>query len=248
LYTNEGSGEDSCIADVDNDGKVEYLTADCYREDAAKVLIFEFDDAGELEIPPRVVIEGYDKPAFNCSLETGDVDNDGANELVVMWKGKTDENHGTLLAYDIGQNGARVAYTFAYEDPDLDLGYAEKMMCIADADNDGLNDLVVTTRGEPPWNGNGLGHVLLFTAKAPDVTTKEIIADFQPGTADALWPAVGDADNDGKNEIVVATGVGNREEPGTSHVVIIEKIETTGGFGGGGFGGGGSYGGFKRPE
>jgi len=34
---------------------------------------------------------------------------------------------------------------------------------------------------------------------------------------------IGDADNDGKNEILLATGKGDRTKPGTSYVVLIEK-------------------------
>ena len=36
---------------------------------------------------------------------------------------------------------------------------------------------------------------------------------------------IGDADNDGKNEIVLATGKGDRTKPGISYVVIVEKNE-----------------------
>ena len=37
------------------------------------------------------------------------------------------------------------------------------------------------------------------------------------------WFEVGDADNDGENEIVLATGKGERREPGISYVVLVEK-------------------------
>lgn len=224
LYNNQGSGEDSFIADIDNDGEVEYLTCDCYREDAARVLIFEFDEAGELEVPPRLVIDGYeDTKCFNCSLETGDVDNDGRLELIVAWKRKWGVNDGTIVGYRVDAQAVAPLCTFAKEDPDLDLGYGEKMMCVADADNDGRNDLVVTTRGEPPWNGNGLGHVFLFRVLPDGQVERTLLMNFHPGKADAVWPAVGDADNDGRNEIALATGVGHREHPGVSHVVLLEK-------------------------
>jgi hypothetical protein len=224
IYHSTGSGEDSFIADIDNDGKVEYLTCDCYRKDQAKVHIFEFDRHGELIVPPRITLDGFDgMKCFNCSLETGDIDNDGANELIVSWKRKPDINSGTILGYRVDGQGATPIYTFAREDETLDLGYAEKMMCVADADNDGKNELVVTTRGEPRWGGRGMGHVFMFKIHAPDRIQRTLIVDFHDGKADAVWPAVGDADNDGLNEIVIATGVGHREKPGRSHVVIIEK-------------------------
>jgi len=224
LYHCTGSGEDSFIADVDNDGRVEYLTCDCYRVDQARVHIFDFDDEGNLILPPRITIDGYDgQKCFNCSLEIGDIDNDGTNELIVSWKKKSGINLGTILAYRVRARDAQIAYTLTQDDKSLDLGYAEKMMCVADADNDGKNELIVTTRGEPRWGGGGLGHTFMFKIKAPTKIIKTLVADFLDGKADALWPAVGDADNDGRNEIVLATGVGDREKPGRSHVVIIEK-------------------------
>ncbi len=223
IYHNSGSGEDSFLVDVDNDGRVEYLTCDCYRDDQAKVLVFEFDDRGELVTPPRITIEGFDGVAcFNGSIETGDVNNDGKTELIVGWKAKRDRQTGTILGYRIDDEGAEVVHTFAREDAALDLGYFEKMMCVADCDNDGKNDLIVTTRGEPRWGGGGLGHVFQYRLGADGEVRRTLIANFHAGKADACWPAVGDADNDGKNEIVIATGVGHREKPGQSHVVLIE--------------------------
>jgi hypothetical protein len=36
---------------------------------------------------------------------------------------------------------------------------------------------------------------------------------------------VGDADNDGKNEVVLATGKGDRTKPGKSYVLLLEIVE-----------------------
>lgn len=226
LYQNSGSGEDSFLVDVDNDGEVEYLTCDCYRPGEARVLIFKLDASGELITPPWQVMEGYgDRKCFNCSIEVGDVDNDGMNELVTMWRpGNLGEpNVGTLLGYEVGPEGAQVAYEFGMEDPDLDLGYGEKMMCIADADNDGKNDLLVTTRGERFWGGNGLGHVFLYNVNSDGSISKSMLFNFQPNAADAVWPAVGDADNDGRNEVVLAAGVGRRQKSGHAPLFIVER-------------------------
>ncbi len=44
LYQLTGSGEESIIADVDNDGQVEYLASNGFRKEDAKVEIFEFDN------------------------------------------------------------------------------------------------------------------------------------------------------------------------------------------------------------
>jgi len=227
IYKCSASGEDSLIADVDNDGKVEYLTCNSYGKDQAKVEIFEFDEKGELVLPPRIVIDGTpEEKCFDCAVEAGDVDNDGNIELIVGWKTKPWQsgiNNGTIIAYRVDNNQARPVYTFARNDKDLDLGYFEKMMCIADADNDGKNELVVSTRGEPLWKGAGLGHVIMFEVEFDGKIPRTLLVNFHQGKADACWPAVGDADNDGKNEIAIATGLGDRTRAGISAVVIVEK-------------------------
>jgi hypothetical protein len=223
LLTHPGSGEDAMIADVDNDGAIEFISCDSFRKDAAKVKIFEFDKQGELIIPARVALAGYDgKPCFHCNIEVGDFDNDGKSELVVCWKQRELPNQGTIFAYDVsGSGGARPKYKLMYEDPDLDLSYCERMMIVADADNDGQNDLVVTTRGEKEWGGKGLAKVFLFKVDKSGSVKKTLLADFCDGQADSLWPAVGDADNDGKNEIVIATGIGSRRQSGNSYVIAL---------------------------
>jgi len=224
VFQLSGSGEDSLIADVDNDGAVEYLTVSSYRVDEAKVHIFEFDPKGELVLPPRITIDNVNgRKAWDAAIEVGDVDGDGRNELVIGWKRRQEVPCGTILGYRVDGSGARLVYTFADEDEALDLGYFEKMMCIADADNDGKNELVVSTRGESQWKGGGLGRVFLYEVLPGREVRAEILLDFHPGKAEASWIAVGDADGDGKNEIVIATGSGDREKPGTSYVVLIEK-------------------------
>jgi len=222
-----GSGEESLIADVDNDGEVEYITSNSFRSGLARVEIFEFDEQGELASAPRLVLDNFDgNKCFYVSIIVGDVDNDGKNEMIVGWKREHAVNKGTILAYDVADE-AKVAYTFAYEDEALDLSYFEKMMCVADADNDGANELVVSTRGDAMSEGittsQHLGHVFAFKVTDEGKVKRNLIVDFHSQKAESSWVAVGDADNDGKNEIVLATGKGDRKKPGVSYVVLIEK-------------------------
>ena len=245
IYHATGSGEDSWLVDIDNDGQVEYITSNSFRPAKAKVEIFEIDDAGELILPPRVVIDGYDgKKCFYCSLETGDVDNDGQVELIVGWNKERYDCMGTLLGYKVDQQGARPVYTFAYEDNSLDNGIFEKTMSIADADNDGLNELVTGTDGElePIFGGRGMAHVFMFEiepfAGGPPRIRRTLLANFDRGKAESTWTAVGDIDHDGLNEIAICTANGFRrgvpyEESGKttpdrsdwrSHVILLEKV------------------------
>jgi hypothetical protein len=227
IHQLSGSGEESLIADVDNDGFVEYITSNGFRKADAKVEIFEFDDKGELIVPPRLVIDGYDgKRCFYASVIIGDLDNDSHNEMVIGWKQEQNVNRGTILGYRVGDE-AEIKYTFAYEDKDLDLAYFEKMMVIADADNDGSNELLVSTRGDnlsERIDSQHLGHLFMWSVNNDDVD-RELLVNLHDGVAGSSWIAVGDADNDGTNEIILATGKGDRTQKGSSYVLMVQKAD-----------------------
>jgi len=228
IHQLSGSGEESLIADVDNDGQVEYITCNAFRDEKAKVEIFELDQTGELIIPPRIVIDAFDgKKCFYASAIVGDVDNDTRNELIVGWKRKQDVNRATVLGYHISES-AEPIYTFANEDEALDLAYFEKMMAIADADNDGGNELVLSTRGDEmseKITSKHLGHVFMYRVRSSSDIERTLLVNFDDDKAESSWLAVGDADNDGKNEVVLATGKGDRTKAGISYVIFVERTD-----------------------
>ena len=225
-YQLSGSGEASAIADVDNDGKMEYIASNSYRSGKARVEIFEFDDNGDIIIPPRLVIDLFNgKACFYASLIIGDVDNDGKNELIIGWKQNQKINKATLLGYHIDENVTPV-FTFAYESDSLDMAYFEKMMAVADADNDGKNELIVSTRGDNQSENitsRHLGYVFMYKINDSGKITKTLLVDFNEDKAESSWLDVGDADNDGKNEIILATGKGDRTKKGRSYIVLLKK-------------------------
>ena len=181
---------------------------------------------GELVVPPRLAIEGFgENKCFYASIMVGDLDNDGKNEMVVGWKREQKINKATIIAYRVGKT-AEPVYTLAHEDEDFDMAYFEKMMAIADADNDGKNELVISTRGDNSSEhitSRHLGNVFLYKVAKADQIRRELLVKFRPDKAESSWLAVGDADNDGKNEIVLATGKGDRTRPGVSHVLALKR-------------------------
>ncbi|HPN34881.1 MAG TPA: FG-GAP-like repeat-containing protein [bacterium] len=226
LHQLSGSGEESLIADVDNDGQMEYITCNAFRDEQASVEIFEFDAAGDLLLPPRVVLNGFDgQKCFYASAVVGDVDNDGKNDLVVGWKRKQHINRATVLAYHVAEQ-AVVTCVFAEEDEDLDLAYFEKMMAIDDVDHDGLNELLLSTRGDEmseKITSRHLGYVFMYKVMDGGAVVRTRLLDLNEDYAESSWLAVGDADNDGKKEIILATGKGDRTQPGAAYVLLLRK-------------------------
>jgi hypothetical protein len=225
IYQNSGSGEDAMITDIDNDGQQEFIESDCYRLDASYVRIFKFDASGTLI--PYVTIKGYNgHQAFQCTSTCGDIDNDGQQELIIQWKQYENVSRQSIIAYKISGGVAIPICTIADEDPDLDAGFSENNCYWADADNDGTKELYISTRGEQLLqNGNGYARVLRFKINSinPLSIQKDIILDFNVGIAESCWINIGDADNDGLNEIAVATGKGARAVRGTSYMVVLKK-------------------------
>ncbi len=228
IHQLSGSGEESIIADVDNDGRLEYLTANGFRRGKARVEIFDFDDKGELAPEPRIAMVGYEgNGCFYASFIVGDVNNDGKNELVVGWKKEQKVNLSTLVAYSVDKTDATPIAWLERDTPDLDMGYFEKMMAVADADNDGKNELVITTRGDNVSEfitSEHLGRAYMYSVGTDGKSARETLSDFREEHAESSWLTVGDADNDGMNEVVLATGKGDRTKPGISYVVLLEKL------------------------
>jgi hypothetical protein len=221
-----GSGEDAWLADVDGDGKKELLVSNGFRAGRAKIQIHDLNPATGDPLPsPRLVIDDVDgQPAFYASLAVGDVDDDGHPELVVGWKTQQTVNEATLIAYRIQGTTATVAYVVTRQDPELDLGYFEKMIAFADVDGDGHTEILVSTRGDGTSEGIpslSIGHVLAFRVESDGHVSRQQILAFNRSVVGSSWLAVGDADNDGRPEVVLATGSGDRTKGGESWVVAL---------------------------
>jgi hypothetical protein len=215
-------------ADLDGDGRKELVVSNGFRDDEARVEIHDINpETGDPVAAPRLVIDGYDgHGAFYASLAVGDLDGDGRPELIVGWKAQQDVNRATLIGYRVGAAGAQVAYVLSHEDQDLDLGYFEKMMVVADVDGDGRSELLISTRGDGSTEGissNHLGHVYRYLLQPDGEVRREQIADFNAALVESSWLAFGDADGDGRPELVLATGKGDIRRNGVSWVIALRR-------------------------
>jgi hypothetical protein len=220
-----GSGEDVWLADVDGDDHPELIVANGFRDSAARVEIYDLNESGEPIRPPRVVLDRYQGHSpFYVSIAVGDVDTDGRPELIVGWKLRQTINRSSLVAYHIDGDSAEIAYVLADDDPELDLGYFEKMIAIDDVDGDGRNETIVSTRGdgisEGIWSAH-LGRVYRYDVDDDGAVRRQTLIDFDEDIAESSWIAVGDADGDDVAELVIATGRGNRVDPGWSFVLAL---------------------------
>ena len=171
-----------------------------------RILIYEWNGN---DFSRAVINVGY---RFVWSVRIGDIYNDGKNVIVVgVGNGFFDEPYGCLV----------VAYSL--EDKEWkksiidDVGDVRcKDLTVGDADNDGKNELVLGTHGEGiirmyKWNGNKWNKQDIernwIEKVDKEMGTNHRVSRDQI-TYDAILQTavhivkIGDADNDGKNEII----------------------------------------------
>ena len=151
------------------------------------------------DIWTRYTIDSNTSSAHRRRLAVGDVDNDGLNEVVI--KSPT----GWLYVY----NGSGSTWTQNTIDTS---GSGNLGLAIGDIDDDGYNELIIGF-DEAVIMYNGSGSIWSNTTIVENVTAFNLKANRTDG-ANGL--AIGDADNDGDNEIVIGT-----YSVASNHSVII---------------------------
>jgi len=181
------------VGDADNDGKNELLIGG--RDPFLRVM--KWNGNGyyeEARIKDACFKAGYTffglpEPFGSATgFAIGDIDNDGKNEIGVAWG-----RHFSAFKWDGSKFVLMGRYIIVKKHE-----WGTTLDCIiGDVDNDGRNEVVVTGgyQNEPEvivlqWDGSKF--------------VKKMSWDY-PGNYWVYFPWIGDADNDGKNELIVNT-------------------------------------------
>jgi len=192
--------EDVDIGDADNDGENEIVVAlerlyDPEPSDVSRVLLFEYEDGawvGPQEVSPPEALSAQD-------VAIGDADNDGTNEIAVLFANvhPTEPDMLQIRLYEnVGNQWVREDVT-----PLVTSGLANaERLIIADVDNDSENELVTSY-----WDGTMSSPGRLVTLNYNGVDWIEELVSDSVGIIDSL--SAGDFDHDSYVDLVAGTGV-----------------------------------------
>jgi len=200
-------GENLEIADVFNTGRKKLIVVqgDDFYNTAVK--IYGFTSVG-LTKWPEACIDSYQEKRFcDATTCTGDLDNDGKNEMVVGWAYPRSGAEITLVVYKFDTTGEVVDIIPLVEfSGDYGTGYLEARMRIGKIGSDSRNRLYVSRaeKGIYQFTLEPNGHKSVTHILRPKVR------NFSTGRI-----LLGDLDRDGRNELIfvgsVAFGEGQSE-------------------------------------
>ena len=193
-FTYTGYSVYPLVADIDSDGKNELIVSVNDSDYGGSVRIYEHGGGTAWS---QVWTGGFDTVRRPESVSVGDADNDGKNELVigVDWFGRV------IAVYEhMGGNTYQQSWSTGGND--------FRSTFIGDCDNDSLNEIIAGTGNWSWWDWR--------VYEYNDSTYQYQLAyDSDPYGHNAA--IVGDPDNDGKNEVMVASA---RTDLGENNVRI----------------------------
>lgn len=190
-FNSESGLYDLCICDFDNDGRTDVATA---NDGANTINLFANTSAlpglANLSFNPIPIILGTRSIHVRC----GDLNGDGKPDLIVSEGGPAGERIFILQNTSAGPG----AFTFNVQSVTL-TGKKVKRTAIADLDNDGKPELIVTNQ----TGGNVTVLINESTTAAISFSATPLTFDL-PGAASTDGLAVQDLDGDGRQEIITS--------------------------------------------
>jgi len=181
------------IGDVNNDSKEDVVVSDTGW---GNISVYENKSGGW--ISTNVTIYPPDEYLFVESLAVGDADNDGKKEIVVGLLAGTDFYPNLTRMYKNTSGGWRETNISNINLTGGGNVYAIEGVAIGDANNDGQNEIVI---GFQYWGGDLSNETRMYK----NTTGKWVETNISSADVDVNSIAIGDADNDGQNEVVVGS-------------------------------------------
>lgn len=136
--------------------------------------------------------------AWTRTVSIGDADNDGQKEIITVLefesgRGKKARRYQKIFLFENGSDGST-----SWESPEIPLSsIGARDSIIADADNDGLNEIVIVNDMRV--------EIYRITFVAPNTYNFDDQLWYSPNFENIIWSVdVGDANSDGENEVVLA--------------------------------------------
>jgi hypothetical protein len=171
------------IADMDGNGLPDLISADF------NVSLFRQTSPGVFANPISLSSGGANWVA------AGDLDGDGFPDVAI-----TDDS-GVSLTFYSGTPGVYTAPALVYQESQSVAAVGANIVAIADVNNDGLNDLIITDPGPPGGNAPFVA-VMLQNASSPGTFLAPVAYATAPGSQ-PYTVKVADMDGDGLPEIIV---------------------------------------------
>lgn len=151
-FTN--SGDSTIEFDIDGDGEDELLAVEGWCTNCARVYAYEINPTTGAYTSKTLIYDNdlTGSQAFSVELFKGDVDNDGIENLILIWMGTNSWYPNVIEAYEWNvSNYSEGNYTegFLIDNSTInsELGGAPygRRWAVGDVDNDGLNEFVLGT-------------------------------------------------------------------------------------------------------
>ncbi len=184
LQTGPGNWNGVALGDVDNDGIIDIAAG---RDSGVKVWTSNGGGGGFVWTDSS---GGLPASGQFFGVYLGDVNNDGKLDIAAG----SNQNQGVRIWTGNGESGPLALWTDAFTGTGLPLTGYYRQVCFGDANNDGKLDIAAATlsQGIKFWKGNGGEGGFTWIEESRGLAT----------TADYYGVAFGDANNDGKLDIV----------------------------------------------